>query len=74
MRDDIEALESDLNDLKVAESSYNTYKRLQQAEIPALEDSLKKHTERQQELVEKFESVGCTPLEPRRGAISSTNT
>ena len=59
MRDDIEALESDLNDLKVAESSYNTYKRLQQIEIPALEDSLKKHTEKQQELVEEFERVEC---------------
>ena len=61
MRDDIEALESDLNDLKVAESSYNTYKRLQQTEIPMLEDSLKKHTERQQELEEKFERVSCIP-------------
>lgn len=61
MRDDIEALESDLNDLKVAESSYNTYKRLQQTEIPALEDSLMKHVERQQELVEKFEQVCFIP-------------
>lgn len=60
MRDEIEALESDLNDLKAAGSSYNTYKRLHETEIPAFEESLRKHTEKQQELLDKFERVGLT--------------
>ena len=55
---DIEAYEADLKALKEAGPSYEAYHRLHDVEIPALEETLQKHTERQQELLPQFERVG----------------
>ena len=63
MREEVQAFQTDLSDLKVAESSYNTYRRLHETEIPVLEAGLKNHNERQQELMGQLERVGYITLD-----------